>query len=635
MRSEGCYHGCMRARCLSGLWQRLAVCGLLFGANIAAAESEATVSEPGPLAFPLVTNIAQLRPLGSQEGPGVFSFRLEGAVLWVNAAQGRLVLQDGSGAEELEMELGGVSLAAGDRVKVGGTGMLGRSGAAFRLGIRGPVVDNDGLHKTEEMTGALYLRTGRYPLRVDWFNGTGKPGLDVTYEGPGISRRKIPDGTLWRDKLDTETGSSNMVHGVAYRCYEGDWEKLPDFSLLKPVKTGTLSNFNLKGARSRDKNVGVQFTTYVDVSTEGVYTFYLKSAGGSRLYLGEPAFEMVVVGQGGLPTAGKITLDQKFAEGADNRWGKVDGKVTSAREGPNGLRFELSSGVSNVRMEVAGLSGAAAEGLVGQWVRATGFCESGFAPDGQKVPTALLVPSEKELERIAAPAENQSGAAAATNGEALPLLTSAAAVRQLRPEESQRGYPLKIQGVVTCVQLDHHAFVVQDSTMGLYLVDSEHPGVALPQVGEFLAVEGLTDGLGILKVSRLKHLGAGKMPEPRHPTWSQLLNGSHDSQWVEIGGLVESVVNRSNGWSRVELRMGQGSLRIDVRNAGVNPGPIEKYNNAAIRLRGCMFADWAPGTLRLKVGQIRMYDAEVTMDRVVSADVFSLPLQPVSELHSI
>src|SRR6185436_15871905 len=55
------------------------------------------------------------------------------------------------------------------------------------------------------------------------------------------------------------------------------------------------------------------------------------------------------------------------------------------------------------------------------------------------------------------------------------------------------------------------------------------------------------------------------------------------------------------------------------------------YENAAVRLRGCIFADWTRD-MRLKVGQGRMYDVDVLVDRPAPADLFSVPRITVDAL---
>jgi hypothetical protein len=54
---------------------------------------------------------------------------------------------------------------------------------------------------------------------------------------------------------------------------------------LTPVKTGTVSDFNL-GVRTQNDNFGIKYTGYIDVPYDGTYAFYTNSDDGSRLYIG-------------------------------------------------------------------------------------------------------------------------------------------------------------------------------------------------------------------------------------------------------------------------------------------------------------------------------------------------------------
>ena len=98
------------------------------------------------------------------------------------------------------------------------------------------------------------------------------------------------------------------ANGVSYAYYEGNWEQLPDFDQLTPVKRGTSSAFTLT-AMNRDYQFGFRLQTTLTVRTTGDYTFYLGSDDGSRLKIGNT----VVVDNDGLhPYAeqqGTIHLD--------------------------------------------------------------------------------------------------------------------------------------------------------------------------------------------------------------------------------------------------------------------------------------------------------------------------------------
>jgi predicted outer membrane repeat protein len=77
-------------------------------------------------------------------------------------------------------------------------------------------------------------------------------------------------------------------NGLRYEYYEGEWDNLPNFDALTPVKTGTVANFNLT-PRNRDDNFGFRFTGYIYVQYPVAVAypcfFYLKSDDGSKLYI--------------------------------------------------------------------------------------------------------------------------------------------------------------------------------------------------------------------------------------------------------------------------------------------------------------------------------------------------------------
>jgi hypothetical protein len=61
------------------------------------------------------------------------------------------------------------------------------------------VVDNDGLHGAQERSGTVRLAAGTHVLRVVYFNGVGSRSLGASWQGPGIAKQAIPDGSLFRN----------------------------------------------------------------------------------------------------------------------------------------------------------------------------------------------------------------------------------------------------------------------------------------------------------------------------------------------------------------------------------------------------------------------------------------------------
>ena len=71
-----------------------------------------------------ITNVQQIRLFAVQIPQTGFRLHLEGDVWWAHASVGKFVLKDDSGAEELDMDLNGQTLAAGQRVRIEGVGTV-------------------------------------------------------------------------------------------------------------------------------------------------------------------------------------------------------------------------------------------------------------------------------------------------------------------------------------------------------------------------------------------------------------------------------------------------------------------------------------------------------------------------------
>ena len=86
---------------------------------------------------------------------------------------------------------------------------------------------------------------------------------------------------------DDET-VQNPTAGLNYAYYENNgsrWNVLPNFGNLNPVEESTVANFDIS-VRNRDLDWGIEYTGYVEVPTDGIYTFYTTSDDGSKLFIG-------------------------------------------------------------------------------------------------------------------------------------------------------------------------------------------------------------------------------------------------------------------------------------------------------------------------------------------------------------
>src|SRR5437867_3813054 len=126
----------------------------------------------------------------------------------------------------------------------------------------------------------------------------------------------------------------------------------------------------------------------------------------------------------------------------------------------------------------------------------------------------------------------------------LSVLKTAEQIHLLTREEAARGHRALIRGVVTCLVPEARAIVLQDSTRGIY-IDGLSPALGpFPRLGELLEIEGITQPgyfAPCVHSQRITRLGEGPLPQPIHPAWDQLINGSLDTQYVEIQDLVTDV----------------------------------------------------------------------------------------------
>ncbi len=617
----------MRASRLKWPWRVAVCCGLLTMSMGATAQPAGADQAFGHQTSTEVTNVRQIRLLATQIPTTSYSIRLQGDVWWVNPAAGKLVLKDDSGAEELEMDLPGEPVESGQRVLLEGNGTITPAGGGFKIGTKGPVVDNDGVHDMVEKSGAVFLKAGRNRIRVEWFNGVEKYGLKVEYQGPALPRQQIPDSALFRFEVDGASRVANRVNGLDFKCSEAPAEILPDFDTSPVLKTGTVDNFDVS-VMARPEHVGICFTGFLDVPRDGLYTFYTTSDDGSQLFVGGPSLQLKVIGRATFPKPQSLVAGQRLGRGEDGQWVEVEGKVTFVSEQPGGLNLELSTETGRTQLVIPGRSGLAPALLMNRRIRATGFCQGAFAADGREVLGVLLVPSGQEIKLLKpAAAVDES---MVTNAGGLSLLVNAAEVHRLKREEAQRGYPIKIRGVVTSVLPEHQAFTIQDFTRGIYVVDFSESRSDPPRIGEYLEVQGASDpGMfaPVVDASRVRILGIGDLPEPIHPTWDQLMNGSLDAQYVEIQGILTSV--QPDG---VILLTPDGRIKADLRIVGLKTQDLDRYEDALVRVRGCLFATWDYLTHRVKMGEIRINGADIAVDEPAPADLFSTPRKTASEL---
>jgi alpha-L-fucosidase len=77
-----------------------------------------------------------------------------------------------------------------------------------------------------------------------------------------------------------------LTNGIRYKYFEGTWEAIPDFNKLESLDEGVIENISLEQKKS-SSFFGFEFTGFIKIPQDGIYTFYTASDDGSSLYIGD------------------------------------------------------------------------------------------------------------------------------------------------------------------------------------------------------------------------------------------------------------------------------------------------------------------------------------------------------------
>jgi len=150
-------------------------------------------------------------------------------------------------------------------------------------------------------TTSVDLRDAAGTFDVRWYNprngGPLREGTVRTVEGGGVVGIGLPPSETGNDWVALLQPAEEIVlrppdqpgstePGLAFEAFEGEWDAMPDFDALTPVGTGTSATPDLAVATASDR-FGLRFTGFVQAPADGIYTFYVRSDDGGRLWIGE------------------------------------------------------------------------------------------------------------------------------------------------------------------------------------------------------------------------------------------------------------------------------------------------------------------------------------------------------------
>jgi signal transduction histidine kinase/DNA-binding response OmpR family regulator len=357
--------------------------------------------EPGSTDFvQVLTSVLELHQKARSLPQTAYRLALETTVVWISPSEDQIVVQDASGAALLAINAASQGLHPGTRVSVKADALLQKHGPVITL-LPAPLVNNNGVHGAQRRSGVVSLKAGTYPISVRWFNALGDLTLNVEYEGPDLPLQKIPGSVLFH----LSPKDTNLIAGLEYRAYEGQWDILPDFSRLTPVRFGTATSFDLN-LKSRREHAALLFTGYIQIQRDGLYTFHTESDDGSQLFMGEAGVILQTIGAAPIIPPPEIAVGQFLARREVYKWSVAEGRVTFLGEGAEGAELEISSDTGRMRMLVSTNFGKLPNYLSSTRIRATGICRPTYANDRQKLAGELIVPSLRQIEVLEASPEN-------------------------------------------------------------------------------------------------------------------------------------------------------------------------------------------------------------------------------------
>ena len=212
------------------------------------------------------------------------------------------------------------------------------------------------------------------------------------------------------------------------------------------------------------------------------------------------------------------------------------------------------------------------------------------------------------------------------NTNDLPILTKAIQVKSLSRGEAQRGYPVKIQGVITARV--GSGFVIQDSTWSVFCYWFGPENEALPEIGDYWKIEGESsvDFAPDIIVRSASYVCPGILPEPIRPTRDELINGSLDTQYIEAQGIATAIETNT-----VTLLTREGKIKVQFY--GTDQSIPNGLEDALIRIRGVGSPDRDTNQMiSPELSPLRLFNASVSVDELAPSNAFGIPLKHASDL---
>jgi len=330
------------------------------------------------------------------------------------------------------------------------------------------------------------------------------------------------------------------------------------------------------------------------------------------------------VAQCGVDEAGLHSADMIPVSGAT-----IDGSPVLLRDGGRWSFFRQNNHNTIDNKEFNSRPKRKAVGLLGG-----GRVVSGHATDGLSRLCAVAVFLFAGL-LFAGPAATAEAAKIAPG--TLPTLTTARHAHDLSSKEAARAYPVHLRAVVTYFDPEpgykHAAMFVHDAT-GSIFVEVPHSLNLSVAPGALVDLRGVSDPgefAPIVKKPEIEVIGYSGLPASKdRPSFSRMLSGAEDGQWVEVEGVVHSVLE-DDRYINLQLTMEDGTITVNIvkQAGGLRPSLLD----AKVIIRGNVHPVFDVSRRHMIGARLECpTPAAVKILESAPDDPFKLPVIPIDRL---
>ncbi len=213
-------------------------------------------------------------------------------------------------------------------------------------------------------------------------------------------------------------------------------------------------------------------------------------------------------------------------------------------------------------------------------------------------------------------------------------LTTIAEIRRLSPEKAKEGIPVHIRGTITLAPGAGGPLTVQDATGGISVDTTRSSFSAFPgQQVEISGITGQGDLFPVILDPVIHESGMAKMPKPEPASISKLSTGEQDFQYLEVTGVVHSIIVNQAGWDEMDLVSEGEHIKIVIQDQ--TRSDTSRLVDALVRVNAVAITSFdvrrKPVRLQLLAPDIRT----ITTVQTAPADAYGQPARSIGSLSGI